>query len=109
MTSPMTEKEFWAALAPPLAPPAPFYRLYYDDHGYPLFYSMEDKPGNYIEIDQATWNNPGNIRVVNGTLLKIKTAIVHKLVPGNVGYHCHPLDVSVVVDKSHPNTKWSLN
>ena len=109
MTTPMTEEEFWAALAPQPAPPDPFYRLYYDEQGYPLFYSMENTPGNYIEIDQETWHNPGNIQVVDGKIVKIKTAVVHKLVPNDVGYPCHPTDISIVVDESQPNIKWSLN
>jgi hypothetical protein len=104
----MTEEEFWAALAPVVAPPAPIYRLYYDDLGNPLFYSMEELPGNYIEIDFETWTNPGHVRVVDGQLVKIKTATVRKLVPGNIGTSCHPDDIAVVVDASQTNTKWSL-
>lgn len=105
----MTEEEFWAALAP-MAPPVPvFFRLYYDEQGYPLFYSMEDLPGNYIEIDADTWHNPGNIQVIDGKIVKIKTAVAHKLIPGSVGTACHPVDVTVVVSENEPNTKWSLN
>ena len=54
--SEMTEAEFWAALAPQEIV-AVTYRLYYDDLGYPLFYSMEDLPGKYIDIDQTTYTN----------------------------------------------------
>ena len=108
MTTPMTEEEFWAALAPQPAPPDPFYRLYYDEQGHPLFYSMEDKPGNYIEIDRETWSNPGHIQVVDGRIVKIKTAVIHKLIPGDTGTACHPLDVSIIVNESQPNIKWIL-
>lgn len=104
----LTEEEFWAALAPVVAPPAPKYRLYYNESGDPLFYSMEDLPGNYIEIDQDTWTNAGHVRVVDGQLVKIKTARVHKLVPSGTGTSCHPNDITVVVDASQTNTKWSL-
>ena len=108
MTAPMTEEEFWVALAPLPATPDPFYRLYYDDQGWPLFYSMEDLPGNYIEIDRETWHSPGNIRIVDGKIVHIKTVIVHKLVPGECGTSCHPQDVAVVVDETETHTKWSL-
>ena len=73
----MTEEEFWAALAPPPAPAPLCYRLYYDDQGMPLFYSMQDEPGNYIEIDQQMYSlSPTNIRIVDGQIKVIKTATV---------------------------------
>ena len=109
MTTPMTEEEFWAALAP-LPPPEPVvYRLYYDEQGYPLFYSMEDVPGNYIEIDEATWHNAGLVRVVDGKLIKLKISPIHKLIPGEGGTACHPNNVAIVVSETEPNKKWSLN
>jgi len=104
----MTENDFWNALAPVPAPPAPIYRLYYDDQGWPLFYSMESVPGNYIEIDYDTWHNPANVRILNGILVRIKTVVVHKLVPGDIGTTCHPQDVAVVVNALGSNTKWSV-
>jgi hypothetical protein len=106
MMSEMTEAEFWAALSPLAVSPAPTYKLYYDEQGLPLFYSMEDCPGNYIEIDHDTWHNPGNIQVVDGKIVRIKTAVVHKLVPSDVGTACHPQDISIVVNNASPNTKW---
>ena len=110
MTTPMTEEEFWSALAPVAAPTPAVYRLYYDEQGNPLFYSPEELPGNYIEIDQLTFaSSPTNIKVVNGKMVVLKTATVSKLVPGEIGTPCYPRDVSIVVDESQPNTKWSLN
>ena len=68
----MTEEEFWAIMAPVPAPLPVFYRLYHDEKGYPLFFSMEDLPGNYIEIDGETFASaPSNIRVVNGVMSEI--------------------------------------
>jgi len=67
--SEMTPEEFWAALAPTTSLPVPIYRLYYDDQGLPLFYSMQEDPGNYIEIDHETYANPPtHVRVVDGKL-----------------------------------------
>jgi hypothetical protein len=31
------------------------FRLYYDEHGNVISYSMEDLPGNYIAIDRVTF------------------------------------------------------
>jgi hypothetical protein len=105
----MNEEEFWAALAPQPAPPPPIYRLYHDELGNPLFYSMEDVPGNYIDIDHETYaTSPAHVRVVDGKLIILKTSVVHKLKPGETGVACDHQDICVVVDESHPHTKWSL-
>ena len=106
----MTEEEFWAALAPLPKPKPLVYRLYYDNTGLPLFYSMEDLPGEYIEIDRATFgNSPVNIKVVNGqiTYLKIAT-VLRRLQPSKSGTPCHITNISIVVDPSEPHIKWKL-
>ena len=106
--SEMTEQDFWAALAP-ADPPRVFYRLYYDEQGLPLFYSMQNAPGNYIEIDFEMYTNPpAHVRVVDGKLKILKTNQVPRLVPASVGTCCAPTDVCVVVDESIPHIKWSL-
>ena len=63
----MTPEEFWAILHAVPEEIKPVYRLYYGDNGQPLFYSMEDCPGNYIDIDQATFNQASSqVCVKNG-------------------------------------------
>jgi hypothetical protein len=100
--------DFWSEvekLLDPDHPPNIFYRLYYDDLGNVLFYSMEDLPGNYIEIDRDTFaSGPLNVRVRNGRLMEI-TQSSNKLIPGSVGTTCHPNDVSVVTEAGQ---RWTM-
>ena len=104
----MTEEEFWATMAP-VADPVYMYRLYHDDNGVPLFYSMEDLPGKYVELDQATFANmPSNVRVINGKLTYLKSPVALKLQPSDTGTPCHTQNVSVVVSETQAHTKWIL-
>jgi len=105
----MTLEEFWAILHAPVEVNPIFFRLYYNDDGTLICYSMEDLPHNYIEIDAETYSrSPSNVRVVNGKIKEVKPAsLVKKLVPGEDGVLCDPRDVCVVT-KSQPNVKWSL-
>ena len=106
--TPLTEEEFWGALTP-VPEPVYTYRLYYDDNGLPLFYSMEDLPGKYLEIDQATFGrSPTNVRVVDGQIKYLITNTVLKLKPSEFGTPCHPDDISIVVDPVEPHIKWKL-
>ena len=107
-----TTNNFWAALSEPLPLPKPvFYRLYYNKAGQPLCYSMEDLPGDYIEIDQATFaQTPTNVWVVDSKLITIQPSVtVTKLTPNNEsGIACDPRDICIVVDSAEPHTKWSI-
>lgn len=104
----MTPEEFFAIWQEVAEPPPVTYRLYYNDQGHPLVYSMEDLPGKYIEIDQETYTqSPRRVRVKNGQLIKINTVSTSKIIPGNSGTPCAESDVCIVVD-CEPNTKWSL-
>jgi hypothetical protein len=78
-----------------------FYRLYYNDAGEPVCYSMEDQPGNYIDIDAETFGlAPLNVRVVNCMLKYITVRTSNKLVPSTTGTLCHPQSVVVVVTQN---------
>ena len=104
----MTPEDFWSILHNIPEPHPVFYRLYHDDQGHPLFYSMEDRPGTYIEIDQETFaRNASNVRVRDGRLVEITWATTTKLVPGNCGTPCHPNNVAVVVAEDQPYICWS--
>ena len=106
-----TEENFWKAWAEPVPEPVPvFFRLYYDDQGRPISYSMEHLPGNYIDIDAATYQlGSRNVRVVDSKLVHITPKkTVAKLVPSNTGTPCLPDNISIVVDEQQTNIKWSL-
>ena len=104
----ITESEFWAALAAMPAPLPIFFRLYHDDQGHILFYSMEDLPGTYIDIDAETFARAHtNMRVRDGKLIEIARTTSAKLIPSDTGTACHPDNVAVVVSEQQPNIKWS--
>ena len=109
--SELTEKEFWSALQSTPTPAPVFYRLYYNDDGTPIIYSMEELSGNYIEVDQQTYVlAPFNVRVSDGKLVYIKPVVtVKKLQPNNTeGTACDPSDVCIVVNEDQPNQKWTI-
>lgn len=102
----MTEKEFLDALiSMPTAQPIQ-YRLYYNEDGMPIVYTMEDLPGQWIEIDRETYvAGLTNVRVIQGKIKKLKLYPTQKLVPSVLGTACHHTNVAVV----DPNGKktWS--
>ena len=107
-----TTDNFWAVFGTPhpeLEPVPVFYRLYYNERGHPLFYSMEDLPGNYIELDHETYMRaPKHARVRGGKLIELITQEIKKIVPREEGTSCDPRDVCIVIDSIHPHIKWSL-
>lgn len=95
----MTEQEFhdiWNNVTPP----KPItYRLYHDREGRLLFYSMEDRPGSWIEIDQEFFaRSPGRVRVIDGKVHELEWRQSMKLRPSQTGTPCYAKDVTVVYD-----------
>jgi len=87
------------------------YRLYHDDEGRPIIYTMEDLPGTYIEIDQAAYiHGSFGVKVVDGKLVILEPAITaKKLQPSqDQGTPCDPRDVCVVVAYSVKHQKWNI-
>ena len=104
----MTPEDFWSILHNIPEPHPVFYRLYHDDQGHPLFYSMADESGTYIEITPEQYHrNNSNVRVRDGQLVEVTWSTTAKLVPGNSGSPCHPDNVAVIVAEDQPHTKWS--
>ena len=93
-------------------PPAKpiFFRLYYDENGNPIIYSMEEFSHNYIDVDPETFAHaPFNVRVINGKLTYIDPMItVKKLQPADHGTACDPRDVCVVVNPDRSHIKWTI-
>jgi hypothetical protein len=106
----MTPEEFWSILHAVPEPVDPIRRLYYNDHGEPLFYATEDLPGNYIDIDQETFSRASSrVRVRNGQLVSTVThRVSKKLIPSDHGTACDVRDVCVVVGTDHPHIKWTI-
>jgi hypothetical protein len=109
--SDMTEEEFWSILRDVAEPDPIFYRLYHNDDGSPIIYSMEVLPGNYIEVDPSTYAlAPFNVRVIDGKLTYINPVItVKKLQPNDRnGTTCDPRDICVIVSTDQTHTKWTM-
>jgi hypothetical protein len=88
------------------------YRLYHDEQGRPLIYTMEALPGAYIEVDQNTYIRASHhVRVLNGKLMILpQTARVVKLRPDrDHGVTCDPRDVCVIVTDDRPYQRWSMS
>jgi hypothetical protein len=101
--------EFWQSFQWPDIQPVT-YRLYHDDQGQPIIYTMEDLPGTYIEVDQATYiHGSFGVRVIEGKLIILEPAITaKKLQPSqDQGIPCDPRDVCVVVDHDAKHQKWN--
>ena len=105
-----TTENFWEVWnnLEPYVQPVVFWRLYYDEQGFPLFYTQEDKPGNYIDVTPEQYQRASmRVRVRNGQLIELKSTPVAKLIPSEHGTPCHPCDVTVVVTETQEHTKWS--
>jgi hypothetical protein len=108
----ITVEDFWKVWSEPVADVLPVsYRLYYNDDGSVICYTMEDLPGTYIEVDLQEYLVAScNVRVVDKKLIHLPTAIlVTKLQPNlSTGTACDPQDVCVVVNENIPHVKWSI-
>ena len=87
-----------------------FYRCYYHDDGTPDFYTMEDLPGQWIEVTKEIYlMSPHHARVIDGKLKIFEPKkFISKLKPNQLhGTRCDPRDICVISD-STDNIKWKL-
>ena len=105
----MTPEEFFAILQAAPEPLPVTYRLYHDEDGQVLFYSMEDLPGMWIPVDAVTYAQARHdIRVVGGQIVEMpRQCPVSKLRPAAQGLACDPRDICLVVPESQHHIKWS--
>jgi hypothetical protein len=84
------------------------FRLYYDDQGQPVCYSMEDLPGKYITIDRTTFDQARcDVLVKHGKIVKINNPTSWKLAASNEeNYACHAQDVTVIVPVEHAQRRF---
>jgi len=97
----MTEEEFlefWHNFKWPEIKPV-YRRLYYDDTGEPLFYSQEDLSGKYVDVTPEQFAlQDRSVKVIDGKIVRRRTARMSKLVPAESGTLCHANDATIVVD-----------
>ena len=101
--------DFWNTFKWPEPVPVQ-YRLYHNDDGDPIVYSMEDLPGKYIEVTEQQYAEHNyRVSVVNGQLIKKSpnTITTKKLIPSDIGTPCHLTNVAIVTT-TDPNQKWNL-
>lgn len=108
-----SDQEFLSAMAhwQNNAAPAPavIQRLYHDPQGQPLFYSAQDLPGLFVDLDSVTFMAGSmHVCVKQGKLIRLNPYLqVKKLVPhADHGTCCSPHDVCVIVDPQQLHTKW---
>ena len=100
---------FWQALEQAdltVVEPKREYRLYYDPKsGEPLFYTMQEEDGAYLEIDEAAYlAQRMDIYIADGKIHTVKHERLGKLVPSDSGTATHPNDIAVVMDS---DTYWT--
>lgn len=102
----------YLAIETPEKPVKPEFRLYYDEMGKVLFYSMENISGNYIVVDKQIFAEARyDWKVIDGKLTKYVPGItISKLKPDeSQGMSCAKEDISIIVDENYNNIqKWKL-
>jgi len=82
------------------------FRLYYDPKtNEPLFYTMEDEPGDYISITPEEFSEMRlDVFVKDGKIEKKRAISIGKLVPSDEGYRTTKNDISIIGNEQY----WDL-
>jgi hypothetical protein len=101
--------DFWQTYQWPEQKPVS-YRLYYNEQGLPVEYSMDELPGKYIEVTAEQFaERDHRVKVKNQQLIKIiHQTPTRKLIPAEHGTPCHRNNVAIVVDSANTHKKWKL-
>ena len=100
-------RDFWASFKWPDSAPISR-RLYYDDEGNPLMYSMEDHPGRYIEVTAEQYAlSSMSVKIVDGKLIQLDLQpTFRKCRPSDHGTICHAKDITIVIDPETSGQRW---
>jgi hypothetical protein len=83
------------------------YRLYHDDQGKPLEYSMEAHSGYWIDITPEQYAMADmRVRVVDGVLTLPPSPAPPRMILSDTGATCHPWSLLLLVNPDQPNNKW---
>lgn len=89
--------QFWQRYQWPAAPKTQIRRLYHDDHGDPVIYSVEDLPGKYIDLTPQQFDARSHaVKVIDGKLIDISKGTTIKLIPSDHGVACDKRDITVI-------------
>lgn len=93
-----------------MSPRSLIYRLYHDEQGQPLFYSMEHHDGiKYIDITPQQFSaSNSHVRVVNGVLVERKFRRPQLRPHSQFGTCCHPANVALIQPPGLPGKLWNL-
>lgn len=93
----------------PPEPVSQIFRLYHDVQGRPLRYSMQDEPGDFIEITKDQYHRASSkVRVRHGQLISTTDLTTRKLRPSPTGQSCSAQDICVITDQA-PVTYWRFD
>lgn len=85
------------------------YRLYYKSDGSADVYTMEDLPGDFVEVTKEIYlAAPHNAKVEDGILkiIPVSRKVSSLVCNQPSGTRCHLQDVCIVVTGDQPGTNW---
>ena len=86
------------------------YRLYYNSDGSPKHYTMQELAGNYIFVDQQTFEcSRYDIVVVDGKIRSLTENVIARYrhsEESTTAVCCDPHDITLIVDKNQQHIFW---